>query len=173
MRVSVPIEDGSSSEAESGSSQEDSISGGDLSGSENDASSSGSESEASQVSVLELECKTVLVHRLSKDLPQGAQISFEQLLQQRQEGSLASKPYIVRKHSRQHPAGSSRAGSSTAADDFKRQNKNRPVEQSSKRPVPRHRQVVEVSNRYSQPLQYHYQALGCCSADFQTQLVLQ
>lgn len=99
----------------------------------------------------------MLVNKLTEDPPQGAQIPLEELLQQRQEGSLASKPYTVHKHSRQHPAGRSKAGSSKAADDFKRQNKNRPVEQSSKRPVPRHRQVVEVSNRYTQPLQYHHQ----------------
>ena len=188
MRVSEPIEDDSSSQADSESSQEDMVSEENRIGSEDDASSSGSESEASQVSALELKRSAVLLHRLTKGPPQGAQIPFEQLLQQRQEGSLASKPYTVHKHSRQQSAGSSKAGSSKAgsskagsskagsgkaANDFRRQNKNRPVEQSSKRPVPRHRQVVEVSNRYLPAIIVLSPSIGCCGSDPQTLSILQ
>lgn len=41
-----------------------------------------------------------------------------------------------------------RAGGGAGANKkFKRENKNRPVEQSSKKPVPRLREVIEVRNR--------------------------
>ena len=36
--------------------------------------------------------------------------------------------------------------------NFKRENKNRPAEQSSKKPVPRFRNVLEVGKRYALPL---------------------
>ncbi|KAL3144478.1 hypothetical protein ABBQ32_004218 [Trebouxia sp. C0010 RCD-2024] len=119
MRVSEPVEDYTSSEAASDSGQENSSAEGGRVGSE--AYTSSSDSEALQ----------------------GPQIPFEQLLQQKQEGRLSSKPYTVHKQSSTQPIG--KVGKS----DFKRQNKNRPIEQSSKRPVPRHRQVLEVSNSKS------------------------
>lgn len=84
------------------------------------------------------------VHTFSRNLAQGPQIPFEQLLQQKQEGRLSSRLYTVHKQSSTQPIGTSKVGKS----DFKRQNKNRPTEQSSKKPVPRHRQVLEVSTRY-------------------------
>lgn len=124
MRVSGPVEDYTSSSGASGDSDEDvSDSAEHRSGSEESASSSGSDFEGAQ----------------------DAEVPFEQLLQQRQEGSFASKSYAVQKQSSTKPAGSSRA----SKHDFKRQNKNRPVEQSSKRPVPRYRQVVEASSSKS------------------------
>ncbi len=170
MRVSEPIEQDTSSQAESESDQEDVVSGEDSLGREDEADSDSSYSSDSEVSVEELK-RVTHCHTHLEDLLQGAQIPFEQLLQQRQEGRLASKPATGHTQSRQQPAGSRKAGSSKADKDFKRQNKNRPVEQSSKRPVPRHRQVVEVSNRYCHSLQHHYQALGCSNA--QTLAVLQ
>ncbi len=72
---------------------------------------------------------------------QGPDIPFEQLLQQKQEGGLLPKGSAAQQHPRSH------SYSKVAKRDFKRVNKNRPIEQSSKRPVPRHRQVVELRNR--------------------------
>ncbi|DBA72635.1 hypothetical protein WJX79_007607 [Trebouxia sp. C0005] len=74
---------------------------------------------------------------------QGSHIPFEQLLQQKQEGGLLPKGSAAQRHSRSH------SYSILAKRDFKRENKNRPIEQSSKRPVPRHRQVVELRNSES------------------------
>lgn len=75
---------------------------------------------------------------------QGPDIPFEQLLQHKQEGgNLPKGP-----KARIGPHSPSHRSSKAAQQDFKRQNKNRPVEQSSKRPVPRHRQVVELRNRH-------------------------
>ncbi|KAL3154932.1 hypothetical protein ABBQ38_011464 [Trebouxia sp. C0009 RCD-2024] len=123
MRVSEPVEEYTSSEAASESGQENAAAQGGRVGSEEYTSSSGSDSEASQ----------------------GPQIPFEQLLQQKQEGRLSSRLYTVHKQSSTQPIGTSKVGKS----DFKRQNKNRPTEQSSKKPVPRHRQVLEVSTSKS------------------------
>ncbi len=95
-----------------------------------------------------LQCDTMFTHcitRLCRQSPfgclQGPDIPFEQLLQQKQEGGLLPKGSAAQRHSSSH------SYSKVAKRDFKRENKNRPIEQSSKRPVPRHRQVVEMRNR--------------------------
>ena len=42
-----------------------------------------------------------------------------------------------------------RKSNGSSARDYKRDNKNRPMEMSSKRPVPRLREVVQVTKRYA------------------------
>ena len=74
---------------------------------------------------------------------QGADIPFEQLIQIQQEGGSIPQLHSCSQARQQKPH-----HRQSAAKSFKRENKNRPVEQSSKRAVPRHRQVVETKLPY-------------------------
>lgn len=67
-------------------------------------------------------------------LQEGQEIPFEQLEQMRQHGGITKQQIrqLVEK---------------AKAKSFKRENKNRPMEMSSKRPVPRLREVVEGTKR--------------------------
>ena len=67
---------------------------------------------------------------------------FEQLEALRQDGRFSGKPLIL-----QHSGPKDRG----KAQSFKRDNKNRPMEASSKRPVPRLREVVQVVKRWVSP----------------------
>lgn len=86
-----------------------------------------------------MSCHAVLTFEDAAHAMQEAELPFEELIRLQQEGVPVSqlahtgKPTQQKKHS----------GHSTART-FRRENKNRPVEQSSKRAVPRHRQVVET-----------------------------
>ena len=68
-------------------------------------------------------------------LQKGQDVPFEQLEQMRQHGGITKQQIrkLVEK---------------AKAKSFKRENKNRPMEMSSKRPVPRLREVVEGTKRY-------------------------
>lgn len=122
MRVSEPVHDEStSSDGHSDFEDAPSLSGTDHTHGDDTGSSSDSDAEEAQ----------------------GPDIPFEQLLQQKQEGGLLPKGSAAQQHSR------SQSYSKIAKRDFRRENKNRPIEQSSKRPVPRHRQVVEMRNSES------------------------
>ncbi len=67
-------------------------------------------------------------------LQEGQDVPFEQLEQMRQHGGITKQQIrqLVEK---------------AKAKSFKRENKNRPMEMSSKRPVPRLRDVVEGTKR--------------------------
>lgn len=75
-------------------------------------------------------------------LQEGADIPFEQLEKMRQHGGITKEQ--MRK---MIEVSKERA----KAKSFKRDNKNRPMEMSSKRPVPRYREVVEGAKRCSSP----------------------
>jgi len=68
-------------------------------------------------------------------LQEGQEIPFEQLEQMRQHGGITKQELqkVVER---------------AKAKSFRRENKNRPMEMSSKRPVPRLREVVEGTKRY-------------------------
>lgn len=68
-------------------------------------------------------------------MQEGEEITFEQLEQMRQHGGITKQELqkVVER---------------AKAKSFKRENKNRPMEMSSKRPVPRLREVVEGTKRY-------------------------
>jgi hypothetical protein len=75
----------------------------------------------------------------SSELTQeGQDIPFEQLVRMRQHGGI-TKQELQKVIER------------AKAKSFKRENKNRPMEMSSKRPVPRLREVVEGTRRYALP----------------------
>ena len=67
---------------------------------------------------------------------EGQDIPFEQLERMRQHGGITKQE--LRKVIER-----------AKAKSFKRENKNRPMEMSSKRPVPRLREVVEATRRYA------------------------
>ena len=69
---------------------------------------------------------------------EGQDIPFEELERMRQHGGI-TKQELQKVIER------------AKAKSFKRENKNRPMEMSSKRPVPRLREVVEGTKRYAAP----------------------
>ena len=88
---------------------------------------------------------------LSEDLSLQ-DVPFGELIQQRQQGNISKshfagqsekQSYLHSRPARQKDA----AAAGSAKGRFKRENKNRPTEQSSKRPVPRFREVMESQKR--------------------------
>ena len=128
MRVSEPVEDTSETSAASESSADEA------------GSSSASDSEEEQVGC---QAKPACLYDQAGYMNialcvQGADIPFEHLVKMQQDGSFV-------------PGAAAKGGKMQAQPKswttrtFKRENKNRPVEQTSKRPVPRHRQVMDTS----------------------------
>lgn len=66
-----------------------------------------------------------------------------ELIARRQDGTVTGRS--LRQPAAARTVG--RAGGAAAKRDFKRDNKNRPSELSSKRPVPRLREVIQVPKR--------------------------
>lgn len=133
MRVSEPVEDDTSSSQSSVESED------------SEASSSGSDFDKQQVSrgidtVQSVQwTATTGSGRPTSIASQGAEVPFEELVRLQQEG--VPLPQLANHNQSKAQTQRDRH---TVAKSFKRENKNRPVEQSSKRAVPRHRQVVET-----------------------------